>query len=94
LAVVALHELGPVSGEVLDEPPRGVDDPGHADQAARPAYDLSRDELAVPAAEGVDDPATRDRLSDEGRKPGDRGGVGLAGKGEERTRAFVVGVGE
>jgi hypothetical protein len=60
LAVVALHELRPIPGEVLDEPAGGVDDPGHADEAARAPDDLARDDLAVAAAKRVDDAARGD----------------------------------
>ena len=77
------------------KPAGGVDDPGHADEPAGAADDLARDELAVAAAEGVDDAAARRSTSPmSGREPRDGRGVGFAGAGEERAGAFVVGVGE
>src|ERR1035438_7215477 len=94
LPVVARRQRLAVAGKVLDEAGRWVDDPRHADKAAGAADDLARDDFAVAAPEGVDDPAPGDRLADVRCERGDHRGVGFAGAGEEGARALVVGVGE
>ena len=78
-AVVAFGELRAVTHEVFDEAAGGVVEAADADESAGAADDFAADDLAVAAAEGVDDAAVGDGLPEKGAELFQRGRVGLAG---------------
>jgi hypothetical protein len=90
LPVVALDQPGAVSGQVLDEAARGVDDPVDADKAAGAPDDLARNELAVPASKRVNHSSPGHARSDDRGEFRDDRGIRRPGAGEHSVGAGEI----